>query len=134
MQKAAGEESASSHYEGNHVAAGPLQHGPNHLGDEHAADGAGHAADADYGAYGARGKHIRGQSVEIRGKALVRGGGEADYENRGPKAFDSIRENDGSDAEGANEHGEFTGGIDARAMTNQPRGEPAAGDAADVGN
>src|SRR5258708_30432757 len=62
----------------------------------------------------------------------MRGGGEADYENRGPKAFDSIRENDGSGAEGANEHGEFTCGIDARATTNQARREPAAGDAADV--
>src|SRR5258708_33891365 len=62
----------------------------------------------------------------------MRGGGEADYENRGPKAFDSIRENDGSGAEGANEHGEFTGGIDARAVTNQARRKPAAGDAADV--
>src|SRR5260221_12318589 len=62
----------------------------------------------------------------------MRGGGEADYENRGQKAFDSIRENDGSGAEGANEHGEFTGGIDARAVTNQARRKPAAGDAADV--
>src|SRR5216684_3490081 len=62
----------------------------------------------------------------------MRGGSEADYENRGPKAFDLIRENDGSGAEGANEHGEFTGGIDARAVTNQARRKPAAGDAADV--
>src|SRR5712671_2180574 len=93
---------ASGHQEGDHVAAGPLQSVPHHFGDEHAADGAGHAADADYGAYGARGKHVGGQGVKICGEALMRGGGQANYEDRGPETFDFVRKNYRSDAEGAN--------------------------------
>src|SRR6267154_4211140 len=93
---------AAGHQEWDHVAAGPLQGVTDDFGDEHAADGAGHAADADHGAYGARGKHVGGQRVEICGEALVGGGGETDYEDRGPEAFDFVGKNYGRDAECAN--------------------------------
>src|SRR5882724_10557704 len=62
---------AAGHQERDHVAAGPLQGVTDNFGDEHAADGAGHAADADHGAYCARGKHIGGQRIEIGGEALM---------------------------------------------------------------
>src|SRR6266403_1280680 len=93
---------AAGHQERDHVAAGPLQGVTDHFGDEHAADGAGHAADADYGAYRARGKHVGRQRVEICGEALMSGGGQADDKDRGPEAFDFVGKNYGCDAEGAN--------------------------------
>src|SRR5882762_6495317 len=93
---------AAGHQERDHVAAGPLQGVTDHFGDEHAADGAGHAADAYDGADSACRKHVGGQRVKICGETLMRGGGQADYEDRGPEAFDFVRKNYGGDAEGAN--------------------------------
>src|SRR5258707_4691407 len=66
---------AAGHQERDHIAAGPLQGMTDDFGDEHAADGACHATDADHGAYCACGKHVGGQGVKIGGEALMCGGG-----------------------------------------------------------
>ena len=52
------------------VTARPLKDVANDRSDAQAADGAGHAADSYHGAYCARGKHVRGERIEIGGKCL----------------------------------------------------------------
>ena len=54
-------------------------------GEAGSADRAGGAADADDGGDGGGGEHVAGRGEEVRGPALVGGGGERDEQRRGPR-------------------------------------------------
>src|SRR5215211_3130899 len=70
------------------IASGPLQHVPRDLRYQHAADRAGHAAEADHGTHGPPGEHVGREREDIRRPALVRCRREADNGHGAPDVAD----------------------------------------------
>ena len=101
--------------------------------EEHAADSAGHATDADDRAHGLAGEHVGGEGEDISRPALVRGRSQRDEEHRRPHA-DVVNEDDRDDADGTNAHRGLAGRIDRPSGPDQATREPAAPDAAHVGD
>ena len=107
-------------------------------GEEGSADCAGGAADTDDGADACGGKHIGWGGEEVCGPALVGGGGEAEESDGGPCVGGEedvhVRDkHDRHDAQSAEQHGEFSSGVDAVTALHEEAGEPAASDGAEAG-
>ena len=100
--------------------------------EQDAAEGTGGAADAGDAADGCAREHVRRGGVEVGGPALVGGGGEADDGDRDPLIGSVRGEEDGQDATGAEQHGEFAGAVSRDVAAHQPGRKPAATDAAGV--
>src|ERR1022692_4092111 len=86
--------------EGDEIGAGFVDDSADELLEEESADGAGHSAETDDGADGGFGGDIGGESEDVGGPALVRGGGEADEGDRGPHMV-FVNEADGENGEDA---------------------------------
>src|SRR5579875_125899 len=104
-------------------------------GEEGSAEGADGATPTDDGADGGGGEHVCHGGVEVGGPALMSGGGEGDEADGGPRAVgrDGVHvghEDDGQDADGHEEQGEFAAGVDGMAALHDGSGERAAADAA----
>src|ERR1700689_94695 len=95
------------------------------------------AADAHNGADAGGWKHVGWRGEEIRGPALVSGGGEAEEANGRPcivgeESVHVRNEHDGKHADGADRKSELAPGVDAVAVFHAEAGEPATGDGADA--
>lgn len=102
-------------------------------GKKDAADGAGHAADAGYGAEGAFGEHVGDDGEDVGTPCVVGCGGEAYEGDGGPAIVGVSGEDDGCDEQGGEEEGCFARFEDGPVVADEMGREEAAADAADGG-